>query len=548
MQVACEFHKPATFGELVDLPDAPPAGIDTDARPFPILPSVPSDSTSLTASAQGLMARLSSLPLEDVVTSAVNLLDSANALISSPQVRSAPENLGALIADLRQTVDSSGIREAPAQVAAILASAKALVDQAAQAKLVQHLDDTLATANSAIASIGSAADGVPALIEQINALAAKANALPLDQLVASLSNVVDGIDALVKSEEVANLPASVNASLAELRGVLADLRSGGAVDNVNATLASVRAIADQAEDAQLVAKLTDTLAATKATVASVGTATEGVPAVIEQIEALSRKANALPLDQLVASANDLVTSLDALVKSEGVTGLPGSVQASLDQLRAVVAELQQGGAIDNVNATLASVRKMAEDAQQARLVDSLREVIEQAKGAIGSVNSATADLPDLIASLDTLSANAAKLPLDQLVTTATRTLDTADTFLASNGVADVPPKLAASLDELRGLLADLRQGGAVDNVNATLASADRAADAIAAAAADLPTLITRLNTVAERADAALSTVGPDSKTNRDLILVLQEVRDAARSINALAQALQRQPNSVIFGR
>ena len=78
------------YVELVDLPDAPPAGIDTDAKPFPILPSVPTDDTGLTASAQGLMARLTSLPLEDVVTSAVNLLDSANALISSPQVRSAP--------------------------------------------------------------------------------------------------------------------------------------------------------------------------------------------------------------------------------------------------------------------------------------------------------------------------------------------------------------------------------------------------------------------------------------------------------------------------
>ena len=112
----------------------------------------------------------------------------------------------------------------------------------------------------------------------------------------------------------------------------------------------------------------------------------------------------------------------------------------------------------------------------------------------------------------------------------------------------MPPKLAAALEELRALLAELREGGAVANVNATLASADRAADAVTTAAGDLPALMARLNVVAERADAALSTVGPDSKTNRDLILVLQEVRDAARSVNALATALQRQPNSVIFGR
>jgi paraquat-inducible protein B len=536
------------YVELVDLPDAPPAGIDTDAEPFPILPSVPSDITSLTASAQGLMQRVSSLPLEDVVTSAVNLLDSANAILSSESVRSAPDDLGKLIADLRETVESSGIREAPAQVAAILASARALVDQATEAQLVENLNQTLATAKTAIASIGTAAEGVPGLIDQIEALSAKANALPLDDLVASATRLVDGMDALVKSEGVANLPASVEASLAELRGVVADLRTGGAVDNANAALASVRQIADEAREAKLATQLTDTLAATKASIASVGAAADGAPAVLDQIEALSAKANALPLDELVGSANDLVRSVDALVKSEGVANLPGSVEASLAQLRSVVGALQQGGAIDNVNATLASVRQMTDEAKQAELVASLRAVIDEAKVATQNVSTATEDVPALVASLNTLSANAAKLPLDQLVTTATRTLDSADGFLASNGVSEVPPKLAAALEELRALLAELREGGAVANVNATLASADRAAGAVTAAAEDLPTLIARLNKVADRADAALASVGPDSKTNRDLILVLQEVRDAARAVNALASALQRQPNSVIFGR
>ncbi len=536
------------YVELADLPDAPPAGIDTDAKPFPILPSVPSDLSSLTASAQGLMQRVGALPLEDVVTSVINLLDNANALISSDSVRSAPDNLGKLIADLRGMVEDSGIKEAPAQIAAVLASAKALVDQATQAQLVANLNDTLTTAKTAIASIGSAADGVPAILDQIEALSKKANDLPLDQLVASANQVVDGIDAFVNGEGVKNLPASVAASLAELRGVVADLRSGGAVDNVNATLASVRQIADQAKDAQLVGQLTDVLAGTKASIASVGSAADGVPAVLTQIEALSKKANDLPLDQLVASANQLVDGLDAFVKSEGVTNLPGSVEASLAQLRSVVAELQQGGAIDNVNATLASVRQMTDEAKQAELVDSLRTVIDEAKLAVGNVSTASNDLPGLIDSLNTLSTNASKLPLDQLVASGTRVLDTADGFLATTGMSDVPPKLAAALEELRALLAELREGGAVANVNATLASADRAADAVTTAAGDLPALVARLNVVAERADAALSTVGPDSKTNRDLILVLQEVRDAARSVTALATALQRQPNSVIFGR
>ena len=93
-------------------------------------------------------------------------------------------------------------------------------------------------------------------------------------------------------------------------------------------------------------------------------------------------------------------------------------------------------------------------------------------------------------------ANVKSLPLEDLVATGTRVLGTADVFLASQAVQDVPPKLNASLEELRGILADLNQGGAATNVNATLASASRAADAVTA--------------VADAADAALASVGPNS--------------------------------------
>ena len=80
---------------------------------------------------------------------------------------------------------------------------------------------------------------------------------------------------------------------------------------------------------------------------------------------------------------------------------------------------------------------------------------------------------------------------------------------------------SAALEELRAILAELREGGAVANVNTTLASADRAADAVTAAAAELPALVARLTQVADRADAALATVGPNSDINRDTLLLLQ---------------------------
>ncbi len=420
------------YVDLVRVPDAPAATLDRDGEPYPLLPTAPSDVSGIASSAEGLMKRVSGLPLEQVVQSVVTLLANVNALVTSDEIKAAPENLGLLLADARKLVNAPGVQGAPDELAAILASVRGVIDQATQAQLVENLSGVLSETKTAVASIGAAANGVPALIDQIEGVATQVRALPADQLVASATRLVDTLDGFVKSEGVANVPVSVNQSLADLRSLVADLRSGGAVDNVNASLASVR-------------KITDDLA-------------------------------------------------------------------------------------------------------RAELVGDIQSVIAEAKTAAGNVSTASAQAPALMDSLTALSSRVEALPLDQLVTSANGVLTTADGFLASPGVNDVPPKLAAALEELRATLAELRAGGAVASVNTTLTSASKAADAVTAASADLPALVAQLNEVAGRADSVLATVGPNSDINRETLRLLTEVRDAVRSVNALVQALERRPNSVIFGR
>jgi len=418
--------------ELVEVPGAPPGSLNREAQPNPVIPSVPADLGSVTNSIEGVIQRVSNLPLEEVVQNAATLLGNLNALVTDERVRSAPENLGALLADLRTMLDSSGIKQAPAELSALLASARRLIDEAVQAQVVADITEVLDGSKAALASINTAAEGMPELMAEIEALSTRLRDLPLDQLVADGSRLVGNIDRFVTSQDVAAVPASVNASLDELRGLLDALRTGGAVDNLNATIASARHISDE-------------LAA-------------------------------------------------------------------------------------------------------AHLAQSLDTMIQEARMAAGNVSAATSDLPELVENLTSLSQRVEALPLDQLVGSATHAVETADRLLASEGAAEVPPRLAAALEELRALLAELREGGAVNNVNATLASADRAAEAITAAAEELPALVASLNRVAAEADRALASVSPGSDINRDTLRLLQEVRDAARSINALALALERRPNSVLFGR
>ena len=75
--------------------------------------------SSPTRPAEGLMKRITALPLEDVVDSVVALLGNVNALVTSPEVKSAPENLGALLADARKLVNDPGVRVTGKMVSAL---------------------------------------------------------------------------------------------------------------------------------------------------------------------------------------------------------------------------------------------------------------------------------------------------------------------------------------------------------------------------------------------------------------------------------------------
>ena len=364
----------------------------------------------------------------------------------------------------------------------------------------------------------------------------------------SAVTLLANVNALVTSPEIRAAPENLGLLLADARALLNEPGIQQAPGELAAILASVRQVVDQATQAQLVENLSGVLAETRTAVASIGAAADGVPALLDQIEGVAAKVQALPADQLVASASGLIDTIDAFVKSEGVANVPASVNASLAELRGLVADLRAGGAVDNANATLASVRRITDDLAGAELVDDIQSVIADARVAAANVSTVSQQAPELMDNLTTLSNRIEALPLDELVTSAHGVLATADTFLASPGMAEVPPKLAASLEELRATLAELRAGGAVASVNTTLTSAAAAADAITAASADLPALVAQLNDVATRADTVLATVGPNSEINRETLRLLTEVRDAVRSVNALVQALERRPNSVIFGR
>lgn len=418
--------------ELVELPEARPATLDTEAQPFPLLPSVESEIADLAANADGIISRVNNLPVEELMSSAIDLMHSMERLVSDQAAQGTPEAIVALLEDTR---------------------------------------------------------------------------------------------ALVNSDEVQAIPKGLNKSLREVNAMLDEINQGAAIANLVATLGEARATAE-----------------------AINASTEALPALLANLDALTASLAAVPYTDLASDAGRTLRSAEDFLNSEHARAIPAEAAALLSDLRALIASppLQQAPA-DLQNA-LARVNALLESFEEMGAVDGLGAAIKSAERAARSIETASADLPDLLANVEALAETAAALPLDQLIASATGLVETADGLIGSDEAKALPPALTATLAEIERLLATLREGDAAANLNTALSSAATASDAIALAVQDLPALSQRLTRLADQAGATLGAYGGSSEFNYQTRSALREIQGAAEAVASLARAIERRPNSILTGR
>ena len=154
----------------------------------------------------------------------------------------------------------------------------------------------------------------------------------------------------------------------------------------------------------------------------------------------------------------------------------------------------------------------------------------------------------MIDRLNAIAAKAETVPLDQLSVDLSELMTSATAILDTQGARELPENLGDALQELRRVLTELREGGVVANVNATFDSARVAADTLADVARRLPAVLDQVRTVLTRTSGTIAGYDANSGIGRDLASALREVQRAAGAVSALARALERNPNSLLFGR
>ncbi len=277
---------------------------------------------------------------------------------------------------------------------------------------------------------------------------------------------------------------------------------------------------------------------TKSEIADAGSTIEGVVGRI----------NKLPIEELLASAIDFLNSATAFVSSEDLQGAPREVVGLLGDVRGLVTSDEVQNVPVVLNKMLERMETLLAQLEQEQLVQRLVSAVDAAANAAAGVDTAVEGVPQLLAAFQSVAEKAEALPVDELVKELTTLAGTAETVIGSDGFKALPNDLSSALEEVEATLKAIREGGIIENANATLASARSAADAVAGAADDLPALMNRMSTVLNQASATIKGFDQGDKLSRDVESALRDIQKAAQALASLAKTIERNPSSLIRGR
>jgi len=237
------------FVELVEVEDALPAIMNLTSGDFPVIPTTDSLISDVAATAEGLLARIDALPVEELMDGAIDLMDSFERLANDEYTRATPAALVALLDESRGLINSDDIQAIPGDIRKVIGELDGLVTEAAELGLVANIDAAVLTATQVATNIELATQNLPQITADIEAFTARANELELAALVTSATASLDAIDAFLGTDDAVAFPGEANAALSTMRALLDDVRAGGAVENVNAALASANEAAKAVENA-----------------------------------------------------------------------------------------------------------------------------------------------------------------------------------------------------------------------------------------------------------------------------------------------------------
>ncbi len=210
----------------------------------------------LVARVDTILAEAETVPLGELSDEISALINSAEAIIASPEAQQIPgevtvalNELQSILASVNAVAGSEDTQGLPNQVASVLSDLEEISGSLNTMVSEIERQDVVTRITEAVASVETAAEGLPGLVDQAEAILADANEVSLETLADRTSELLASAEALIDQPETRALPGELNGALEQLTLTLEELRAGGLVDSANATLASARDAASAIEEA-----------------------------------------------------------------------------------------------------------------------------------------------------------------------------------------------------------------------------------------------------------------------------------------------------------
>lgn len=266
------------------------------------------------------------------------------------------------------------------------------------------------------------------------------------------------------------------------------------------------------------------------------------------VEGVFTRINNLPIEELLNSAIGLMNSAQTFIGSDELQQTPRDVRALINEVTGLVGSDSVQNIPVTLNATLLRVETLVATLEQEQMAQRLLAAVDSVSEASNAFTTSTEGVPELITEMQAVAAKAGQLELQQLVDELTALTKSADNIIGTPDAVALPGSLKNALDELNYTLQELREGGAVDNVNKTLASARNAADNIAVTAQDLPKIVDRLTALFAQAGRTIEGYNQGEQLSRSAQDTMRDIQKAADALASLARTIERNPNSLLIGR
>ena len=266
------------------------------------------------------------------------------------------------------------------------------------------------------------------------------------------------------------------------------------------------------------------------------------------VEGLVDRVANLPIEELMTSAIGALESVQQLVGNPDTLALPANANGLISDARDIVGAAELRTALADFQSATTDLRDLSSEIRNSPGLASLLTALESSERIAGGIATFSDRLPGVIDSVEVITDEIRKVPLAELVTSLDEVTQQLQGLLGADSIDDLPEAIRGTLDELQAALTDLRQGGAVENLNQALAAAQQTMQAIEVATERVPEMVSRLDSVARTLETTVAGFAPGSRIQVDISTALRDVSEAADAFRSLSRTLERDPSRLITGR